>query len=200
MKCISVTARLNRSTLQFDEAAYARLEQYLAESASLLEGDPDPQEILNDLEQAVADQCTRRMAADQVIVTPAQLEPALAEIGAVQVPGNGTQPAPSPRDAGRDAARPLRQISEGAVISGVCQGLARYFGLDVTLLRVIAVILLVVTGGGMIPVYLALMLLMPYAPLETGGKALRWLPAKCRSFVEFLRAKLGVEQTGNIPA
>jgi len=29
----------------------------------------------------------------------------------------------------------------------------------VTLLRVIAVILLVVTGGGMIPVYLALMLL-----------------------------------------
>jgi phage shock protein PspC (stress-responsive transcriptional regulator) len=200
MKCISVTARLNRSTLQFDEAAYARLEQYLDESASLLEGDPDPQEILNDLEQAVADQCTRRMAADQVIVTPAQLEPALAEIGAVQVPGSGTQPAPSPRDAGRDEARPLRQVSEGAVISGVCQGLARYFALDVTLLRVIAVILLVVTGGGMIPVYLALMLLMPYAPLETGGKPLRWLPAKCRRFVEFLRAKLGVERTGNIPA
>ena len=200
MKRISVTVSLNRSTLQFDEAAYARLEQYLAESASLLEGDPDPQEILNDLEQAVADQCTRRMAAGQTIVTLAQLEPALAEIGAVQVPNGGTQPAPSPRDAGRDAARPLRQISEGAVISGVCQGLARYFALDVTLLRVIAVILLVATGGGMIPVYLALMLLMPYAPLETGGKPLRWLPAKCRSFVEFLRAKLGVERTGNIPA
>jgi phage shock protein C len=200
MKCISVTARLNRSTLQFDEAAYARLEQYLAESASLLEGDPDPQEILNDLEQAVADQCTRRMAADQVIVTPAQLEPALAEIGAVQVPGNGTQPAPSPRDAGRDAARPLRQISEGAVISGVCQGLARYFALDVTLLRVIAVLLLLGTGGGMFFVYLALMLLMPYAPLEPGAAPLRWLPAKCRRFVEFLRAKLGVERTGKIPA
>jgi hypothetical protein len=55
MKRISVTVNLNRSTLQFDEAAYARLEQYLAESASLLEGDPDPQEILSDLEQAVAD-------------------------------------------------------------------------------------------------------------------------------------------------
>jgi phage shock protein C len=200
MKRISVTARLNRSTLQFDEAAYARLEQYLAESASLLEGDPDPQEILSDLEQAVADQCTRRMAADQTIVTPAQLEPALAEIGAVQVPGGGTAPAPSPRDPGREAARPLRQVSEGAVISGVCQGLARYFGLDVTLLRVIAVLLLLGTGGGMFFVYLALMLLMPYAPLEPGAKPLRWLPAKCRSFVEFLRAKLGVERTGNLPA
>ena len=200
MKCISVTARLNRSTLQFDEAAYARLEQYLAESASLLEGDPDPQEILNDLEQAVADQCTRRMAAGQTIVTLVQLEPALGEIGAVQVPNGGTQPAPSPHDAGRDAARPLRQISEGAVISGVCQGLARYFALDVTLLRVIAVLLLLGTGGGMFFVYLALMLLMPYAPLEPGAAPLRWLPAKCRRFVEFLRAKLGVERTGNIPA
>ena len=169
MKCISVTVNLNRSTLQFDEAAYARLEQYLAESASLLEGDPDPQEILGDLEQAVVDQCTRRMTANQMIVTLTELEPALEEIGTVQVPNGGTAPEPS-RDAGRDAARPLRQVSEGAVVSGVCQGLARYFALDVTLLRVIAVLLLLGTGGGMFFVYLALMLLMPYAPL---ARALR---------------------------
>ena len=197
MKCISVTVTLNRNTLQFDEAAYARLQQYLAESASLLEGDPDPQEILNDLEQAVADQCTRRMTADQSVVTLAELGPALAEIGAVQVPGGGTAPEPP---WGRDAPRPLRQVSEGAVVSGVCQGLARYFALDVTLLRVIAVLLLLGTGGGMFFVYLALMLLMPYAPLEPGAAPLRWLPAKCRKFVEFLRAKLGVERTGDMPA
>ena len=198
MKFISVTVTLNRSTLQFDEAAYARLTQYLAESASLLEGDPDPQEILNDLEQAIADQCTRRMAADQGIVTLAQLGPALEEIGAVQVPNGAT--APPPRDAGREAARPLRQVSEGAVVSGVCQGLARYFGLDVTLLRVITVLLLFITGGGVVPVYLALMLLMPYAPLEPGAAPLRWLPAKCRGAVEFLRAKLGFKRTGDLPA
>jgi len=199
MKRISVTVTLNRSTLQFDEAAYARLEQYLAESESLLEGDPDPQEILNDLEQAVADQCTRRMAAGQTVVTLAQLAPALAEIGAVQVPGGGAAPEPS-REAGRDAGRPLRQVSEGAVVSGVCRGLARYFALDVTLLRVITVLLLLGTGGGMFFVYLALMLLMPYAPLEPGAAPLRWLPAKCRKFVEFVRAKLGVERTGDMPA
>jgi hypothetical protein len=65
MQRISTTVRLNRSTVQFDDAAYARLEQYLAESASLLEGDPDPKEILGDLEQAVADQCTRRLRPEQ---------------------------------------------------------------------------------------------------------------------------------------
>jgi phage shock protein PspC (stress-responsive transcriptional regulator) len=188
MKRIAVTVSLNRSTLQLDDAAHARLEQYLAESAGLLEGDPDPQEILADLEQAVADQCSRRMAAGQTVVTLAELEPALAEIGAVQVPGAGS----APEQTVRGTTRPLQQVSQGAVISGVCLGLARYFGLNVTLLRIVAVLLLFGTGGGMILVYLALMLLLPYAPLEAGGKPVRWLPARCREFVEFLRAKLHV--------
>jgi phage shock protein PspC (stress-responsive transcriptional regulator) len=195
MQRLSITVRLNRSVLQFDEAAHARLERYLAESASLLEGDPDPQEILGDLEQAVADQCTRRMQPGQTVVTLAELEPALEEIGSVQAPGNG--PASLPREA---PPRSLQQVSEGAVISGVCLGLARYFQLDVTLLRVIAVLLLLGTGGGMILVYLGLMLLMPYAPLQPDGARVRWLPAKCRAFMEFLRAKLGVDRRGRIAA
>lgn len=188
MKRISVTVSLNRSTLQFDDAAYARLEHYLAESAGLLEGDPDPQEILGDLEQAVADQCARRLGPGQTVVTLLELEPALDEIGAVQVPGA----AASSERAPRDATRPLQQVSEGALISGVCQGLARYFHLDVTLLRVIAVLLLFASGGGMIVVYLAVMLLLPYAPLEQGGVPVRKLPAKCREFVEWVRLKLHV--------
>ena len=185
MQRISVTATLNRSTLQFDEAAFQRLEQYLADARRTLEGNPDRDEILADLEQAVADQCTRRLAAGATIVTLAELQPALEEIGPVQAPG------PTLSTPG-GASRPLRQISEGAVISGVCLGLARYFGLDVVLLRIVAVLLLFATGGGMILVYLALMLLMPYAPLERGGKPLRMIPAKSRAFVEFVRAKLGV--------
>jgi phage shock protein PspC (stress-responsive transcriptional regulator) len=195
MQRIATTVRLNRSVLQFDDAAHARLEQYLAESASLLQSDPDPQEILADLEQAVADQCTRRMRPGQTVVTLAELEPALEEIGSVQAPGSAT--ASPPREA---TPRVLQQFSEGAVISGVCLGLARHFQLDVTLLRVIAVLLLLGTGGAMVLVYLGLMLLMPYAPLQSGGTPVRWLPAKSRAFMEFLRAKLGVDRPGKIAA
>ena len=196
MQRIATTVRLNRSVLQFDEAAHARLERYLAESASLLEGDPDPQEILADLEQAVADQCTRRMGPQQTLVSLAELEPALEEIGSVQAPASG--PASSPPHVA--APRVLQQVSEGAVISGVCLGLARYFQLDTTLLRVIAVLLLLGTGGGVILVYLGLMLLMPYAPRTAAGMPIRWLPARCRAFMEFLRVKLGVDRPGKIAA
>ena len=185
MQRISVTARLNRSTLQFEEAAYARLESYLAEAARTLDGNPDQQEILGDLEQAVADQCARRTRPEQGPVTLAELEPTLEEIGSVQVPGVST----ASDQAMRAVIRPLQQVSEGAVVSGVCQGLARYFGLNVTALRVFAVLLLFLSGGGMILVYFALMLLMPYAPLEPGGRPLGWLPSRSRTFIEFLRAK-----------
>ena len=185
MQRLSTTVRLNRSVLQFDDAAYVRLEKYLAESASLLEGDPDPQEVLADLEQAVADQCTRRLQPNQTVVSLAELEPALVEIGSVQVPGA----SPSAASSTQSAPRPLQQISEAAVISGVCAGLGRYFGFNVTALRVFAVLLLLLSGGGVILVYFTLMLLMPYAPLPSGGRPLRWLPGKCRAFTEYLRTK-----------
>jgi hypothetical protein len=51
------------------------------------------------------------------------------------------------------------------------------------------VLLLFLSGGGVLLVYLALMLLMPYAPLTSASPPLRWLPAKCRGFMEFLRTK-----------
>jgi phage shock protein PspC (stress-responsive transcriptional regulator) len=206
MQRIATTVRLNRSVLQFDDAAHARLEQYLAESTSLLEGDPDPQEILADLEQAVADQCLRRLRPQQAVVTLAELEPALDEIGSVQAPGDGPAPASSSSTM-RDTppspsmlSRSLQQVSQGAVISGVCLGLARYFSFDATMLRIVAVLLLFGTGGAMVLVYFGLMLLLPYAPLEPGGARVRWLPAKCRALMEYLRAKLGVDPPGRIAA
>jgi phage shock protein PspC (stress-responsive transcriptional regulator) len=206
MQRIATVIRLNRSVLQFDDAAHARLEQYLAESANLLEGDPDPQEILADLEQAVADQCTRRLRPDRTTVTLDELTPALDEIGTVQVPGNGATGSPgdaataSVSSSALPPTRSLQQVSQGAVISGVCLGLAQYFRLDATLLRVIFVLLLFFTGGAMAFVYVVLMLLIPYARLDPALPPPGWLPSKSRTLMEYLRARLGVDRPGRIHA
>jgi phage shock protein PspC (stress-responsive transcriptional regulator) len=183
MQRVSVTASLNGVAIPFDHAAFVRLEAYLADAEQTLAGNPDRAEILADLEQAVADQCKRRMRLDQVRVTLAELEPALAEIGSVQDP-EVAEPVMA------SATRRLEQVSEGAVISGVCQGIARYLKVDVTLVRVIALLLLLVSGGTMIVVYAIMMLLLPYAAPQRGGEPVRRIPAKCREFVEVLRSKL----------
>lgn len=193
MERISVTVRLNgRTVLQFDDAAHERLESYLAESASLLEGDPDPTEIMNDLEQAIADRCTQHLAPDRVVVTLADLSAALEEIGTVQVAESATSPAGNTESAANArpaGSRVLRQYSQGALGSGVCLGLARYLGFDVLWIRIVTVALVLLSSGGAVLAYLALMLLLPFAPLEPEGPPVRWLPARCRDLVEYFRAK-----------
>ena len=184
MQRIAITADLGGATLQLDQAAFDRLQAWLDDAARALAGNPDRAEILADLELAVVVQCRRRLPPGQSIVTLAELTPALEEIGAVQAPATPGAEAP------RGSPRPLQQVSEGAWISGVCQGLAQYFGMDVTLLRVIAVVLLVVSGGTMVLVYAVMMFLLPYAPLRRGGPPVGKIPAKCREAVEFLRGKL----------
>jgi phage shock protein PspC (stress-responsive transcriptional regulator) len=186
MQRIAITATLNRSTLQFDEAAFARLEKYLAEAVRTLEGNPDRVEIVADLEQAVADQCQRRLPSGETIVTLAQLQPALDEVGPVQVPGAGIA-----SDAVLTAPR-LQLVSEGAWIGGLCQGLARYFGLDVTLVRILAIVLLFATGGTMVVVYLVLLLLLPYATPVSGAPPVRGIPARSRRFANYVRGRFGV--------
>lgn len=58
--------------------------------------------------------------------------------------------------------KPLRRSRQNRMIAGVMGGLARYFDLDVTLLRIIYVLVSLFSAGfpGLI-VYLILWLLMP---------------------------------------
>ncbi|MGA1463883.1 MAG: PspC domain-containing protein, partial [Steroidobacteraceae bacterium] len=180
-----ITVSLNRNAFQLEEMAHARLGTWLLEAASRLRDNPDRVEILADLEQAVADQCVRRMRNDQTVITLDELEPALAEIGQVELPAEDSPATAAP--AAAPASPPLQQVTEGAFLSGVCRGLAHHAGLDVTLVRVVALILLFFTGGGMILLYLALMLLIPYAPLGTGTGKVRKLPLKSREMVTWLK-------------
>jgi len=183
-----ITVSLNRNPYSFEEDANARLAAYLAEALRTLAGNPDRDEILADLEQAIADQCKRRLAPHQSVITLLELQPALDEIGAVQDPGAG----PSAEKTASTGSRPLEQVSEGAWISGVCLGLARYLGIDATLLRVIAFILLLISGGSMVFVYLVLVFLLPFAPLDPSRGTAGKIPLKSREFVQYLRGKLGV--------
>jgi phage shock protein C len=58
---------------------------------------------------------------------------------------------------------------EGKMVAGVCAGLAAEFGISVTMVR-LAFLLGTLVGGGMgIIIYLALWVVMPYAPEPSSG-------------------------------
>ncbi|MBP8949659.1 MAG: PspC domain-containing protein [Candidatus Promineofilum sp.] len=54
----------------------------------------------------------------------------------------------------------LTRAEEGRMIAGVCAGLGRYLGIDVTIVRVIFALLALFAMGGVL-LYLILWLIMP---------------------------------------
>jgi phage shock protein PspC (stress-responsive transcriptional regulator) len=78
----------------------------------------------------------------------------------------------------RAVSRPWYRSRHGKMIAGVCAGLAREFGISVTILR-IAFLLSVLIGWGMgLIVYAVLWVVMPYEPFDSDPRALepRWTP------------------------
>jgi len=79
--------------------------------------------------------------------------------------GKGTRPDSSPRRVPAVLSRPMDQKK----IAAVCAGFARYFTVDVTLMRILWVGLTVVTGGLGVLVYIGAWILMPKDYPAGGG-------------------------------
>ena len=62
-----------------------------------------------------------------------------------------------------DASRKLYRSKSNRQVAGVCGGLAEYFNLDPTLIRVLFIILAVLGGSGVI-LYVAMWIIVPKQP------------------------------------
>jgi phage shock protein C len=62
-----------------------------------------------------------------------------------------------------DASRKLYRSTSNRQLAGVCGGLAEYFNLDPTLIRVLFIVLAVLGGSGVL-LYLALWIIVPKQP------------------------------------
>ena len=175
-KVIVIT--LNGNAYQVDEIGYEALRGYLDRAKVQLEANPDLAEIMADLEQAIAEKCLRFLGPNKTVVSAAEVDQILEEMGPVDAaPGGAAREA---SDAGHDPAgsaktradggpaRRLYQIRDGAMISGVCNGLAAYLNLDVTVIRVAFVILAVITKGVWVAAYFVMMFVIPHAQ-DIGG-------------------------------
>lgn len=61
-----------------------------------------------------------------------------------------------------NSSPPLRRVSEGAMVAGVCGGLARWLGWDVTIVRLLYIVATIASiGFPGILTYLLLWLVMP---------------------------------------
>jgi phage shock protein PspC (stress-responsive transcriptional regulator) len=193
------TVNLNGNAHQVEEGAYDALVAYLNRARTLLENNPDRAEIIADLEQAIAEKCSRFLGPHKTVITADDMEQVLKEMGPVEpaagAPGEArtaSQPGGAegtPKGASdREPQKRLYQLRNGAMLAGVCNGLAAYLGIDVNIVRVVFVVLTGITHGAWAIVYVAIALLLPAASTPEEQAAAHGAPFNAQELIDRAKA------------
>ena len=104
-----ITINLNGNAYQIDESGHAALVAYLEGAERLLKDNPDRAEIVADLEQAIADKCRGFLGPHKTVVTAAEVDQIIREMGPVDAEGGADSNA-----AGSGAAAGASASGTGA--------------------------------------------------------------------------------------
>ncbi len=162
---------LGRQPFTISVDAYKVLQVYLEAIKHQVGG---KSEVIKEIESRMAELLIERGVIGEKVVLPEDVEFLKEQLGD---PGDF-------KDDDHEAIEPAEQLEgqkrlyrdpQNAMIAGVCSGIAAYFGVDATIVRLIFIIALFF-GGAAIPVYLVLWLVMPEAKtpserLQMQGKA-----------------------------
>lgn len=122
-----------------DSEGYELLKDYLVRIEVAYKDDPDGAEILSDIEARVSELILNRQSSD-MIVSPELIREIIGQLGwpdgvTAQGPAGGAE---IPENGADNAiSRRLYRNPDGAKLGGVCNGLATYFRVDPTLVRLL---------------------------------------------------------------
>lgn len=149
---------LAKTPYNIETQAHTALRSYLDAIEKALHADAD---AMREIESRMTELLADRGISGETVITIADVEALQKQLG-------------DPKDfAGEDNAeesnatqapkKKLMRDTSNAMLGGVCSGIAAYFGWDVVWVRIAAVILLFITSGVMIPLYIILLVVMPEA-------------------------------------
>jgi len=182
-----VTVNLNGNPYQVEEPAFDALRAYLDRARNALGANPDKDEIVRDLEQAIADKCASYLSPGKSVVTAVEMARILDEMGPVE--GDAAKDeSEAPRH--EDYVRPQRRlyrIYDRHAWTGVSAGLAAYAGIDVAWVRILWILSALFSGGFTIILYIVLIFAVPVASTSEEIAAANGAPFNAQEVID--RAK-----------
>lgn len=165
------TLNVNIGSVAFtiDEDAYFTLNNYYEDIRSRLY-ENERAEVMEDIESRTADIFRENMAYPSQVVSLDMVKRAIAIIGNASAFGEqrydrGYTPPPADED---DRPRRLYRSRDNMVLGGVCGGLAEYMNVDASVVRILAVLLLIL-GGLTFWIYLIMWIVVPLEPRDAGS-------------------------------
>lgn len=158
----TLTINLNSIVFHIDEDAYHVLHTYLSDVEKHL-SDDEKKEVMADIESRIAELFTERLQKAKSVISIDDVNEIIAILGNPSQYNDEDEEKAEPTKKGRKSARRFYRDPENAVLGGVAAGLAVYFGWDVTIIRILFVLLVIFGFGTFVPVYLLMWLVAPAA-------------------------------------
>ena len=163
----TISVALAGFSFVIEEHAYIKLNDYLQALRRSLEKE-EVEEVMYDIEIRIAEIFRASLGKREVVIDE-DVEVVIAQIGTPEAIEEQEEAYYSEKTSfekknNKGEAKQLFRDIEGAKISGVCAGFAHYFGIDVTIMRIIWLLGMLITGFFlMILLYIILALAMPKA-------------------------------------
>ena len=169
----TLTVNLGGTVYHIDDDAYRLLDDYLANLKHFFRKQEGAEEIVNDIEIRIAELFAEKVSAGKQVITIADVEEIIARVGKPEdfgvsddesEPHKKEQTASSGQGYTRTTtARRLFRDPDNKLLGGVASGLAAYFDWDITLVRILMIVLLFVPYCPMIILYIIGWIIIPEA-------------------------------------
>ncbi len=162
----TLTVNISGIAFSIDEDAYQMLSAYLEDIEFRLKAQHEDSETMRDIETRIMEIFRERGASEYQVVDIELVKHVISAIGNPSVFGDrndGTSQAP--RTEYKFIAKRLLRNPTDKMIGGVCSGLASYYGLEVSLLR-IALFITMFFWGISLWIYIILWIVIPIAQTQ----------------------------------
>lgn len=169
-----------------EDDAQSRLEAYLQSFRARLDSpEAQKEEVMEEIEGRIAELFFQEAGESSRVVTLPMVEKVVSALG---MPDGSTENGYARSSAFQDekAPRKLYRDEDGKGVAGVCSGLAWYFGIDVTVIRIIMLAAVLAAGSGFW-IYAVLWVAVPKAETPAQQCEMRGIPATAENMARFSR-------------
>ena len=162
----TLTVNLNNIVFHIDDDAYEMLQTYLSEIADHFQSDDEKKEIMNDIEARIAELFTEKLQKNKNVVNLVDVQEIIEIMGKPSQYADEDEKTEAPKSDNKKQHKSRRfyRDPENAILGGIGGGFAAYFGLDITLVRILLVVLVLFGAGFLIiPVYIVMWFVAPQA-------------------------------------
>lgn len=180
-----IDINIGNSNFSMDDDAFITLRNYLAKFESTISNPEDVKEVMEDIELRVAEIFQKELKTPNQVVDQSLVNKVIECLGEVEEPSSRYNNYTDNTESGTEnSQKRLYRDLDDKKIAGICSGIALYFNIDVTLVRVIFLVGLICYSATFW-IYVILWIAVPKAVTASQKLQMRGVPVTAENIKKY---------------